>query len=971
MPQLILRAGLAAGALLAIARAQTAVPPPGPPVTLAPVEVTGTRLGRPLAESPAPALVIDRDEIERSGRTNLADLLRDRPEFPGTGINDNVAISTTRGSVALELRGLGAGNTLVLVNGRRTSVSANAFGDTVFVDGNRFPPAAIERVEVLKGGASAVYGADAVAGVVNLITRRLPSGGEWRLSYGNTFDRDAAELEAAVATGASRERLGLTVSASFLQRHALASRDRSFSRTANLVPRFAGTYAEFAALPAGTLAGYDGRSLTAPNARFSVAAGQVNGQGGVDIPGLAAGTPITALPGTGGEPGGTLAQATPGFAAPFREATGGPFQGAAAASFVAPELTRGDPAARNLFNFNEHIWLVPAAERAGFGGRLDFAATRALALFAEAGVQHNVSRTEFMPVGVSATVPRTNPYNPFGVDVNTVWRIADAGPRRSRMVDEAFSLVAGARSTPGAALAWETAASYSRDDYRDTTTNVLSAARVLAALASPQRATALNPFGGESFHHAAAVIDPLKIATWFAGWADLASVDARASGTLLRTPFGPVEGAAYLERRHERFNAFSDPATQAGDGLGFGATGPDARYVRHATALAFEARAPWSAAAPGAAATSGPRAALEAAARMENFAGSFRSGFRPSVGLVAQPGAGLIVRASQAWTFRAPSLLQLHAPQSTGYANSMPDPRRPVALTGDLFDGPNVSRLIREGGNPALGAETGRVFQFGLAWQPPRLGGLALEAGWFRYEMENLITGIGGAYALANELSGLGHLVHREAGSETYVNRTGAPIPILSGANGQTRDIAPGESVTVPGRLQQVDSYLVNLSRRRLVGWDFAARYTLETTRRARWIATVALTGTIEASSAFDRFSPLIDYSGAGSQPLWRARATLDHERGAWSVGASFHYTPSSGSHRDLSYVNPYRLVHLRAAWTAPRDSWLRHTQFSAGIDDLFNEEPPLANDPPVGYATFVVARPQQRFWRVAVKRTW
>jgi hypothetical protein len=213
--------------------------------------------------------------------------------------------------------------------------------------------------------------------------------------------------------------------------------------------------------------------------------------------------------------------------------------------------------------------------------------------------------------------------------------------------------------------------------------------------------------------------------------------------------------------------------------------------------------------------------------------------------------------------------------------------------------------------------------------------------------------------------------VHREAGSETYVNRTGAPIPILSGANGQTRDIAPGESVTVPGRLQQVDSYLVNLSRRRLVGWDFAARYALETARATRWIAALALTGTLEASSAFDRFSPLVDYSGLAAQPLWRGHMTLDHERGAWTVGASFNYTPSSGTHRDLSYVKPYRTLNLRAAWTAPRASWLRGTQFSAGLDDLFNEEPPLANDPPVGYSTSLVARPQQRFWRCAVKRTW
>jgi outer membrane receptor protein involved in Fe transport len=868
-----------------------------------------------------PATVLTRAEIERSGHTNLADLLRELPEFPVAYINDAVAINTTRGSVAPDLRGLGAGNTLVLVNGRRTTVSANAWDTTVFVDANRFPPSLLERVEVLKGGASAVYGADAVAGVVNLITRRLPAGGEWRVSYGNTFSTDVAELDAAFAAGVTRGRLGLTVSGSFTERHALASRDRSFSRTANLAPRFAAAYAEFARLPADQLAAYDGRSLSAPNARFTLVGGQVNGQNGVSLPGLAAGTAITALPGTGGTAAGTLSQATPSYGTPFRDATGGQFNAAAAATFVAPELTRTDPAARNLYNANEETWLVPAARRAGLHARLDYALSASVALFVELGAQRNHSRTQIAPLTVSGTVPRTNPYNPFGVDVNTVWRLVDAGPRRSHFVNDAQSLTFGARSEGHPAITWDTAASYSRDDFKDANNNLMSAPRVRAALASTQAATALNPFGGATYRQNPALIESLKIQTWFSGWADLASFDAKLARPLFTTRAGQTTAAAYVEGRREQFHSFSDAPSQAGEALGWVVPGDDARFTRNAVAFAGEIIAPVLAAARG---ETTPRLTVEGAARSEIFSGSFRSGWRPSVGAVAHPAPGLRVRASHAWTFRAPTLLQLYAPQSEGYANSLPDPRRPVALTGDLSDGPNVSRLIREGGNPGLQPEKGRVLQIGATWEMRALPGFALEAGWFRYKMENLIAGIGRYYALQNELSGLGYLVHREPGTETYVNRTGAPIPLLSGPNGQTTDLAPGQSATVPGRLVRVDSFLVNLSRRQLIGWDFGARQTIDAGARGRWTVNAAATCTVESSSAFDRFSPLIDNAGGQGTPLWRGRATLDWERRAWSAGTTLIYTASSGSHADRNYMKPYRTVSLRASWSAPPNSWLR-----------------------------------------------
>ncbi len=929
---------------------------------LPPVEVIGTRLGRPLNEAPTVVTIVDRAEIERRAPGNLSELLRELPELAVTGITENVAINSTHGVTALDLRGLGAGNTLVLVDGRRTTVSANAFDGTLFVDLNRFPPGLVERVEILKGGASAVYGADAVAGVINIVTRRRPAGGELFVSHGNAFATDAAESHASVVAGVTRGRLALTARASLFARNALASRDRYFSRTANLVPRFVATDSYYAGLPTAQIAAFDGRSLTSPSARLTPVVGQINGQNGVNIPGLPAGAAITALPGTGGVPGGTLAQATPSFAAPFLGVAGGQFNATAAATFQSPEVTRGDPNARNLYDFNQTFGLVPEATRAGAGLRLEYALPGGATAFAEVSAQRNRSRIDLLPVGVSAVVPRTNPYNPFGIDVSIAWRLAEAGPRRSLAENDNYSLLAGLRAPTTASTAWETAVHYSRDRFSDSTVNWLSRLRTLAALARTD-ATALNPFGGPRFKHDAAVIDPLKVSYRPTGHASLLGFDGQVARDFWSLPGGPIRAAAYLEHRREIYGFSSDAASLAGDILGLGMVPTPSEWHRAVSAIAAEVRLPLLARSSH---DAPPRLAVEASARYERAEGGFVSGGRPTLGLVFFPSEAWTLRASRAATFRAPTLFQLFSPQSEGFYNSVPDPRRPAALTGDPYDGPNVSRLVRSGGNPALKAETGHVTQVGLAWAP-RHGaarGLSVEINWFRYELENLISGVAPTYVLDNELGGLGHLVLRDPGNETYVNTTGAPLLVLTGPAGEKTAVAPGQSFSVPGRLQRIDSYIVNLSRRRLVGTDINLRYARDLAALGRLTINTAVTCNIESSYAYDAGSPLTDGTGTMGSPAWRGRGSLAWEKQAWQASGDLR---QQGSH-----FKPYRVLNLQAGYRFPATAaWLRDTSVSLGIDDVLEDDVPLINDPPIGYSYSNVARPQGRFWRVSLKREW
>lgn len=935
-----------------------------PPVDLAPFEVTGTRLSRPLEASPINYTVVSREALASSGRARIGEVLRDLPEFGGNPVTDMVAFNESRGVSAFDLRGLGNGNTLILVNGRRTTVNANAFDlITTYVDLNRFSPAFVERVEILKGGASAIYGADAVGGVVNILTRRRPAGGEASLSYGNTFKTDAAELDATLAAGASRGGLGVSVGIDYFQRHAQAHVDRPFSRSSDETARFTGAYDYYARLPAEQRQNFDGRLLNSGNARFSVVPGQVNGRNGVNVPGFPAGVEVTTLPGTGG-----LASATPSFAQPFRGTTTGQFAAAAAGTFVAPEVARGDPNARSLFDRNLYIWTLPEANRLAANTRLDYDLAPGVALFGELAGGRNRSRTEYHPREFSGVVPRTNPYNPFGVDVTVEWRIPDDQRRRTITEDDHLSGIVGVHSAPDRALHWETAASYSRDEYVDTTRGLYRASRVQAALASTDPATALNPFGGRDYRQAAPVFNAIATNAWFGGMADLLTFDGQVSGHPWKLPAGRIEIAVFVEHRRERFSSVSDAASRAGDILGTGQSGADVAYSRSVDAIAAELRVPVLPSADG---SPLPRLALEGAARREKFSRSFDSGTKPSLGVVARPMADVMVRGSVAKTFRAPSLPQLFSPQSDTFYNNVPDPRRPPALSGDDNDGPNVPRLVRPGGNPGLAPETGRVLQAGAVWSPRAGHGFSAEATWFRYELEDLISGVSPTYVLDNELGGLGSLVHRESNGQSVVNRTSNAVPVLTGPAGQTTLVAPGQSTTLPGRLTRVDVFTVNLSRRRLEGWDFGVRQRGQIAG-GTWNAAASGTYTHFSGGAYDRLTPMINSAGASGQPRWRARGALDWTRGAWAAGTTMTYQASSGYHDPNGYYQkPYRVVYVHANYTSPRQSWLRGMEIQLGVDDLFDEDPPLNLDHPIGFSYSTIARPQGRFWRVTLIRKW
>src|SRR5512132_4268528 len=211
----------------------TSAPPPAADRKTAGEElvVTGSRIRRKDLTTPAPVTVITRQQFEASGKVTIRDFLQSLPEqgtAPNLQLNTGGINYGADGTTRINLRSLGIARTLVLINGRR--VVPGGLGASAAVDLNTIPTEAVERVEVLKDGASAVYGSDAIAGVVNIITRRNYNGTELGALYGLSGHGDAQTFDAHVTTGRSDDRSSAMFSLRYFNQKDSWLRDRDWSK---------------------------------------------------------------------------------------------------------------------------------------------------------------------------------------------------------------------------------------------------------------------------------------------------------------------------------------------------------------------------------------------------------------------------------------------------------------------------------------------------------------------------------------------------------------------------------------------------------------------------------------------------------------------------------------------------------------------------------------------------------------------
>ncbi len=193
--------------------------------TMERTEVTGSRIKRADVEGALPVTVFDREDIDTSGDTNVADFLRNTT-FNSFGSFRPQSGSSAQSFAAVSLRGGGSGRTLILIDGRRAPASPTTGQGQ---DLNSIPLAAVERIEILSDGASAIYGSDAIGGVINIITRKDFEGVEMMLGIGNPKAAGGETEEGSVIFGASGERGSMMAGVSFNTRGIIFQRERAYS----------------------------------------------------------------------------------------------------------------------------------------------------------------------------------------------------------------------------------------------------------------------------------------------------------------------------------------------------------------------------------------------------------------------------------------------------------------------------------------------------------------------------------------------------------------------------------------------------------------------------------------------------------------------------------------------------------------------------------------------------------------------
>jgi iron complex outermembrane recepter protein len=465
------------------------------------VEITGSRIKRISAEGPSPVEVITREEIERKGVTSTSDLLRSLSYM--SSFNDELFSNSpnSTGSARAGFRGLDGDQTVVLLNGRRL---ANYGFDGAFVNLNTIPLGAIQRVEVLKDGAAAIYGADAIGGVINFITRKDYKGVEIAAGYGISSEGDSAETTVNGTVGFGNldsDRFNVLANLNYLKRDPLNNLDRERTRTADY-RRFGG-----------------GSQLST----FAPTGNYVN--------------PAT------------------GLQSPFQPC-------ADPALVVSPSpLSPGAPGSAScLWDFAPYRTTLFGTERIGgiVTGRLRVA--DALSVFGEVLFAKSETSASAAPTPGNFVLPANSPANSLSAPITVRGRPLQAGPRVTDNTSDATRVIVGVEGM-AASLDYNVAVGQAKNK----STNKDSGYFLLDRLNLAIEQARFNPF---SLNNPQSVIDSISSSDSRVGETINSFVEARVSGDLFTLPGGSAGFAAGVTVGKEEISDVPGPNSRSGNVFG-------------------------------------------------------------------------------------------------------------------------------------------------------------------------------------------------------------------------------------------------------------------------------------------------------------------------------------------------------------------------------------------------------------------
>ncbi len=894
------------------------------------VVVTGSNVPVDPDKVAVTVVSIDAEQMSKAGvNTNVLDILRKQvPSFQGRGnagsSNANNTNQNTAGGSQVQLRNL---DTLILINGRRAAIASIAgIGGKAFVDVNQIPPSAIERIEVLPDGSSAIYGSDAIGGVVNIILKSNYEGAEISGRYGSA-EGGYDEKSASFALGKNLGGFNLTVAGADSRNSPLYQNRRPFSTP--IVGRVSAVPGTFGGATPGILA----PGVNSPGARNPTGAG-------------ATATSIADL-----FANGTYQQTT----------------------------TAGIAATDDISQFQ--TLLLRQEQQALSASLTGDLIKKKLSLFADLLVSKNKSFTQFLPITSTLTVPKGAPSNPLAANFPGVNFAYWPQPRQFNNDTDAVRATVGLRGNLGDGWGWEAALVHSENQLEQRQPNLIFRPNLALAIAGGYDASG-NAMPGGTFSKVyggysttgpqvlqpaldpfarAAGINPASLANIYGtevinATSKLDSFDAALHGNLMKLPGGKLGFAAGASYRRDSLSAHTDPN---GNNTGstaqqwIGGTYADAfDHSRNISAAFAELRVPIT--GPGYELPALHALDLVGAYRYERYSDAGGASV-PKIGFRWQPvSSDTTIRGSYSKSYTAPTLYAKFGPTGTRTIGS--------AVIQTVFGLANPGFNGEDGNNPDLQASRSQTRSLSLAWAPHDIEGLTVGLEYHNVSQRGYPGGIG----FTNILQSVDQMGSASpfSGSIAKGNFPGLP--------GATPFATPGELGAYlranPNNAMNVYAvdHFMNLGGLKVESYSVDGAYELQT--KAAGSFTLSTIGTIFKSYQFQAlpYQKFYEYAGTatnggtgvqGTLPKYRFYTTLDWKYGNWAVTVANNYSShvtdigAGGLVYETSTtlkpipVKSYSSWDLRVAYSGEQlmGKYGKGWTVAAGVNNIGNTMPPLS----------------------------
>ena len=1005
---LLCGASLIAGAVPTSAWAQEE-PAPGTaeaPPTEPEIVVVGTQIQGAKINDVLPVTVLDEQAIENTGAASGDELFRAIPQAGTVAFNEQNAdtANNVRGDVgSINLRDLGTGNTLLLINGRRMNLhpgfQTELLVPVVSPDTNEIAPGSVRRVEVLRDGASAIYGADAVAGVINTVLKGNMRGGflegDWRASDGTSLY--SYRLSGGLGFDFGGGRGNLTVYGGYFHENGMPASERAYSADDNRLPLVEGTDFEGDS-------SFNNRNTFGPFGQFDIQAPSSRTPIGDDDfflqPGTFAGCDLDFGAGICAR-GGT----TPVSAVRYNTVFGN--------SLISRKNRYNAMALLNYeLSGNVEAYFEGSYYRSESRRSLDASAILS-------AVPLGISRDAYYnPFGPALRDGQPNPERLPGTTISDDgadlimerYRFVDAGNRDVSVDKNSYRLVAGLRGNFGA-WDFDTGFVYSEADTIDLARNRVSLT-LLQQQINLTTPDAYNPFNGgclddpgegDCTPNPQSSIDPFRISVFRKGGTSLALADFKVSrDDLFSLPGGDLGVAAGIEWRRETFYddrdprldgtiTFTDSVTGEFNGSDVAGTSPspDTNGQRQVYSAFAEVFVPVI--SPEMDIPLVDEFNIQLAGRMERFTDIDETAAVPRIAASWTTIPGVTFRGAWSKGFRAPNLVQVND-EGTTRSNTRDDfivcqAQVQKGIIEDLGACPGAGVISFRSGTENLVPEDSTNLNLGIVLEPGFIPGLTLTADYWRVKQTGLVGTFGDDNAIA-----LDYLRRLNGGSNPNVVRL-APT---------AEDIAlfEGTGFAPAGKIDYVIDDYLNLDSRVSKGWDFGLFYQvpefglgrfrvrLNAARLESFVQSAGTdgqelldgvaSGELPLDVSVDGLGELLEIGG---RPKWRFSGSVNWESGPVDVGLFGSYVGkvyntsvsrdepivSDDPNANFFPVDPFFTMNLSVAYSINNDTPLDGTRLRFAINNLFDEDPPLA-DQTYGYYSDLHS-PRGRVFHVELRK--